>query len=279
LLCKANAELAAKVLETGRDREFSLWLLLRSLDRTGNARVKLVDLERAVADGALFRWGGKPMDKRRLAKWLRRGEGLFWDTDAAHGKVVYRGLERVCAALGVVPYREPVAVPIEALRTLGTARAHLHAAVLTKDEGCQISRARVTALTGASGETQRRREKASGVTHKRQMSREPWGAERGRELRPGGFVVADKKGRLWEFSRIANVYHTPLVTMARGQVRKVRKAIKRSLDVGEAARDLHPCYFRSGIAAQKSRHKAARYYVDTGREWRGFGLWDAYQVA
>ena len=219
MLYKGYAELAAKVLETGKDREFCLWILLRSVDTGGNARVKLAELERAISDGGLFRWGGKTMDKGRLRKWLRRGEGVFWDTDTSQveTKIVYRSLERVCAALGVVPYRQPVGIPIEAFRTLGMARAHLHAAVLTKDEGCQISRARLTGLTGATDQTQRRREKACGVTHKRQMSREPWGAERGRELRPGGFVVADRKGRLWEFSRIANVYHSPLPIMAKGQ--------------------------------------------------------------
>jgi len=84
---RVHSELAWAALDRRLDREYRLWLLLRSM--SGSGKVPLNSLE--------FPYRGlAPVTVKKI---LQRGEGVFWTV--RDSSVWYYKLTRVCAALGV----------------------------------------------------------------------------------------------------------------------------------------------------------------------------------
>jgi hypothetical protein len=96
---------------------------------------------------------------------LARGEGLFWQRDAA-GRIWLRGAGRVAASLAAGRLQgRPVALPLAVLLgRLGQLRAHCYAAFHSgRPAANPISRATIARLTGVPRRTQRAYECAAGV--------------------------------------------------------------------------------------------------------------------
>jgi len=167
-----------------------VWLLLRHLDDAGRGMVGVAAARAALCDreSPLHLCG-----RRRLRQLLAEGEGLFWTRDAAD-RLWLRGPVRVAAALGVRRLaNRPVAVPVAALLgCIGDARAQLYATFHSGRarelldagaQGCRgagekegpptplrpcapaspISRAALTALSGACARSQAAYERRAGV--------------------------------------------------------------------------------------------------------------------
>ena len=259
---KTYPELNRQALQGGQDRELALWYLLRYLDKPGSGRVFLDRLAKVVV-------GKRLMSQANLERRLARGEGRFWKViTTRHGQQVrYKSLEAVCEALGVMPYRDPVGVPLRAFGRLAVTRAYLYAAWVGDR---QIGREMITELTGLSEPTQRRYEKLAGVQIEKNVSVRPY--QRGDQLAPGRWVARDRQGQLLYNVRMTNRYATELVTFARGQLRKVRKSLRgaeKAALIVDGRR-----YFRDAMQASKCRNRGAPYYVDRGRSWHGAHLWD-----
>ena len=265
-LVKTYGELNCEGLRTGQDRELVVWYLLRHLDAQGSGRVFLDRLAKVVTGKRL--WSQTNLERR-----LARGEGRFWKViTTKHGQQVrYRSLEAVCEALGVVPYRDPVGVPLRAFGRLAVTRAYLYAAWVGDR---QIGREMIMQLTGLPETTQRRYEKLSGVTIEKNVSVRAY--QEGDQLAPGRWVARDRQGRLCYNVRMVNRYSTQLQAFARGQLRKVRQSLrgaeKAALVVGGRR------YFRDAMQAAKCRNRGAPYYIDRKRTWHGAHLWDAVAV-
>ena len=259
---KTYGELNAEALRTGRDRELVVWYLLRYLDKPGNGKVRLERLTAYVKSKRL--WSATNLERR-----LARGEGIFWTViTTRHGQQVrYKSLGAVCEALGVMPYRDPVGVPLRAFGRLAVTRAYLYAAWVGDRE---IGRGTITELTGLSEPTQRRYGKLAGIGVEKNTAVRPY--QEGDQIGPGRWVARDRQGRLLYNVRMVNTYTTELATFARGQLRKVRKSLrsaeKAALIVGGRL------YFRDAMQASKCRNRGAPYYVDRGRSWHGAHLWE-----
>jgi len=261
LFVKTHSELNSQALASGQDRELVVWYLARSLDSEGRGAVHLEDLERQAAD--------LDISRGNLARRLRRGAGPFWTLqDTERGRVVrLQGLAKVCEALDVVPFRAPVAVPLEDLRGLARARAALQATVTT---GRTIGRQTIEDLTGATRSTQRRREKLAGVQASRNMARKPY--ERGEVIPAGGFVARDRRGVLWLNKPMANSYWTALQALPRGRLKKARQLLRTRLKE-RGAEQPQRVYFSNGVQAHKCQNRADTFYVDERKEWHGYRLW------
>ena len=172
---KTYGELNREALRTGRDRELALWYLLRHLDAPGSGRVHLGDLRKFTIDNDV-------LTQANLDRRLARGGGRFWKVHTTrHGQTIrYASLAAVCAALDVIPYREPVGIPLRALRRLGTARAYLYAAWVGDRK---IARKTITKLTGLSERAQRRYDKLAGIQQEKNLSVREY--QRGDQLAPG----------------------------------------------------------------------------------------------
>ena len=267
-LVKTYPELNRQALQGGQDRKLALWYLLRFLDKPGSGRVFLDRLTKVVT-GKRRLWSQANLERR-----LARGEGRFWKVIATrHGRQVrYKSLEAVCEALEVIPYRDPVGVPLRAFGRLAVTRAYLYAAWVGDRT---IGRETITNLTGLSEPTQRRYGKLAGVRQDKNTATRPY--REGDQIGPGRWVARDRQGCLLYNVRMVNTYTTELATFARGQLRKVRKSlqgtVKAVLIVGSGR-----LYFRDARQATKSRNRGDPYYIDRKRTWHGAHLWDAVAV-
>ena len=261
---KTYPELNREALRIGQDRELALWYLLRFLDKPGSGRVFLDRLTKVVT-GKRRLWSQANLERR-----LARGEGRFWKViTTEHGQSIrYASLEAVCGALGVVPHRDPVGVPLRAFRRLAVTRAYLYAAWV-KDR--KIGRGTIAELTGLSERAQRRYGKLAGIQQEKNLAVREY--QRGDQLAPGRWVARDRRGRLLYNARMVNTYTTELMTFARGQLRKVRKGLRGTVEAVPTVGGRR--YFRDAKQAARCRDRGDPYYVDRGRSWHGARLWDA----
>ena len=257
-----DLNIAALQADHRQDRELAVWYLLRFLDPQGNARVRRADLSRLIEQHAL-------MSLSNLKRRLHRGDGTFWIL--AGEWVFYRSLVHVSAALGVLPERAPVEVPLDAFKGLARLRAYLYATWLNQGSN-PVSRFTIEKKTGVPKQTQIRYEKAAHVQREKNMGVKPY--ERGDQVPDGAFLSRD--GTLLNVP-MPNTYLPLLTELPRGQLKKARQMI-RGLFKERPNENIHRRYFKSGEQAHKCRRRSEVYFIDRRRSWHGLHLWDLCQA-
>jgi len=241
---KTYPELNTAALQQHRERELSVWYLLRHIDGTGSGLVPEQALRCFVASHDLF-------GRDTLRRALRRGEGMFWRR--GNGFVEYRSLFNVAAALDADLHKLPVRLDLDDFRSIGRLRA-MFMATMFADKSRRRSRAGLAAMIGKSPQTTRNYTKRAGLRVKRNAmysTRKP--SDYGPELQREGYYRTQVDGQTRLARRLPNNYRAELECCAFGQVKHWRKASFSTRGVPERR------YFTNATAALKALHR-----TDTG---------------
>ena len=228
---KIHPSLAQRAMKLGKDREYRLWSLARSLPGAGSGRVKVGDIEALIASEDIG--GLSPGTLRRL---LKSGSPTFWTVFFQDGEkwLELRGLGAVCESLGVVRLvMAPVIIPTRWAKSLLAFRSVCYASAFPGSVWSNpISRRVIEDLIGRTSRTQRNYDAAlSGKLNKRDNAKIVNGKPKsGDELLPGQFVdkVRTKDGdeHLVLLERLPNSFTVGFERGRRGMMRQVNQVLR-----------------------------------------------------
>lgn len=224
---KLHTELFDAASQTGTDRLYRLWALLRAIDADGRGVVAISELR-----GLVRRHRLRGLSPAVVSRLLRDGRGTWWDTYRHNGRrwVAYRSLGNVCVSLGVPKLRRhPVCVPFRYARTLRVFRAvGVYARFAGNKLSAPISRATLERLTGVAPRTQRAYASALcetvDVVANAATTSQTWAPGDGDV--PDGHFVDYVDGKLRVVKRLPNSYRASLLPAARGMVRRVNRRLR-----------------------------------------------------
>ena len=215
---KVASGLAAYCLKHSLDLLLKWWTVIRLADPEGQGHSGIPDIKQ-IADELGVRG--------RLRDILDQGEGIFWVRSRDRQRVSYRGLERLCRELEVIPggwYQ----IPPEALSSNAKWRAHLHAAWHSHHGQTPISRDAVEDDTGTSKRSQRRYEKSTGIQVRPNIKR----------LSPKDPVDNKRRWRDAQdgnvYERMPNSYISRLPKLPRGKTSRVHASDTGNSDTGHS---------------------------------------------
>jgi len=291
---KLHPELADAASQTGTDRLYRLWVLLRAIDADGRGVVAVSELCALVRRHRLR--GLSPASVSRL---LQTGEGVWWRVYRHGGQrwVSYRSLGNVCISLGVQRLRHhPVLAPLRFARTLRTFRA---ACVYGRFAGFKlsspISRAMLQRLTGVAPRTQRAYASALSdtvdVVGNAALTSQTWAPGDGDP--PDGHFVDYVDGKLRVLRRLPNSYRCALLPTARGMLRRVNRRLRgHSVQTaGTGQRNAGRLFYhkpKSAVRREGQRVEGDTWYTLGGGGQRakrqywarsGVRLWTLHRVA
>ena len=228
---KIHPSLAQRAMKLGKDREYRLWVLARSLPGAGSGRVRVADIQELNNSEDIG--GLSPGTLRRL---IKSGSPTFWKVFFQDGVkwLELRGLAAVCERLDVIRLsNSPVLIPIRWARSLLAFRSACYASMFPESDWSNpISRKVIEELTGRTARTQRNYDQAlSGKLDKRDNAKIVNGKPKhGDELLPGQFVdkVRTREGdeHLVLLERLPNSFRTGFTKSARGMMRKVNQQLR-----------------------------------------------------
>jgi hypothetical protein len=296
---KTYPDLSAYCIKEHLDLSLRLWYILRQEQPDGRGWLWLKDV-----------YDLSPGGERQTARWLKDGDGLFWDVveDSDGEKVRLRSLERVELALGVLDRKEPVYVSFGDGK-LKTWRANLYASLFAGDDYTQISQEKLSELFGRSARTLFEWSKGKHLEVRHNMS---WAEYDGNPDRyPAGILGAlgvkdgeeetDKaknmwvehwddlpNGKKWHYRRgdhrvvcwtLPNGYRCDFETGPRTTLQKqAKRKVRRLLDMGRGSpADFLKLFYEDPNAAARALQEPDRpeplYFRSGGVHWGERHLW------
>lgn len=246
-----DVELARLAVGLKQAPLFRLWMiLLQKVRESNNGHVSRADLP------ALLKSYGVKFSERNLRRWLKKGQGLYWQVDSRTGRIHHTGYKLLSCRL--VSYALEIGLPdLVSTNRPGQRRymyidvsgdhtidfeANVYASWLASKNDPSIARDTVAALFNRDPRALRQWDKVAGVQpvanwaqyHSNFSNAVPQDTDG--NLREDVVEYTAKSGTQWR-AQMVNTYHTPAIKQhdKRGQSRRVARVVRDLLESIEPA--------------------------------------------
>ncbi len=221
-----------ETLKADKDKEYSLWSVLRAHDSWGQGRLDQSRTVNHLTEEGVY-------SRRSLYRLLKSGEGIFWGIDPTikGGAIRMHGLQAVADYFDLPHLSSPQEVPIKKFKTLGKRRAWVYSVGNCKPVDSPafsnpISRLSIQDKTGIEKRQQTRYEKRVEVKRRAAFmaNDHPNPSEPGQSVRRTD-------------QRLGNIYRNRASSCPKGMTRKVNRTL-RSCEPLESGEGQHPPFER-----------------------------------